>query len=30
MQPQRLTSAIIGASLLFAGQAFAAGYYVDE
>lgn len=30
MQRKLLTSAIIGASLLFAGQAFAAGYYVDE
>jgi len=30
MQRQLLSSAIIGASLLFAGQAFAAGYYVDE
>src|SRR5690554_3722202 len=30
MQRQLLSSAIFGASLLFAGQAFAAGYYVDE
>lgn len=30
MHRQLLSSAIIGASLLFAGQAFAAGYYVDE
>src|SRR5690554_3728054 len=30
MQRKLLTSAIMGASLLFAGQTFAAGYYVDE
>src|SRR5690554_5355471 len=30
MHRQLLSNAIIGASLLFAGQAFAAGYYVDE
>ena len=30
MQRNILTSAIVGASLLIAGQAFAAGYYVDE
>src|SRR5690554_7649393 len=30
MHRQLLSNAIIGASLLFTGQAFAAGYYVDE
>lgn len=30
MQRKLLSSAIVGASLLIAGQAFAAGYYVDE